>query len=141
MPRRFFKHVSLRYREKKEHPWYLKPFEYILAHPQQSIDHFVRGVQKIVRQTPQRMGGFQAMQIMLTGRQLRAGQARALGLVDQLVGPHGGPRWAARKAVLKGKKSRKPSWTARMTNSGPMRKFLAGQMRKKSMARAKWTPR
>ncbi len=33
MPRRFFKHVSLRYREKEVHPWYLKPFDYLLTHP------------------------------------------------------------------------------------------------------------
>ena len=34
MPRRFFKRVSTRFRENnKEHPWYLRPFEYILAHP------------------------------------------------------------------------------------------------------------
>lgn len=32
MPRRFFKRFSTGFLE-KEHPWYLKPFEYILAHP------------------------------------------------------------------------------------------------------------
>mgnify|MGYP003573621663 FL=1 len=34
------------------------------------------------------MGGFQALQLMLTTRMLRAPQARALGLVDELTGPH-----------------------------------------------------
>jgi len=33
MPRKFFKHVSLHYRKKKDHPWYLKPFDYLLSHP------------------------------------------------------------------------------------------------------------
>jgi uncharacterized protein (DUF2062 family) len=33
MPRRFFTRVSRRFRKKKDHPWYLRPFEYILAHP------------------------------------------------------------------------------------------------------------
>ena len=33
MPRKFFTRVSARYRKKKVHPWYLRPFEYILAHP------------------------------------------------------------------------------------------------------------
>ena len=36
MPRRFFSKVSRQYRVKNEngdHPWYLKPFDYALAHP------------------------------------------------------------------------------------------------------------
>jgi 3-hydroxyacyl-CoA dehydrogenase/enoyl-CoA hydratase/3-hydroxybutyryl-CoA epimerase len=86
--------------------------------------------------TTRQIGGFQAMQIMLTGRMLRAHQAKGLGLVDQLVGPHGGPRWAARSAVLKGRKSRGPGLVAKITNFGPVRKFLAGQMRKQTSAKA-----
>jgi 3-hydroxyacyl-CoA dehydrogenase/enoyl-CoA hydratase/3-hydroxybutyryl-CoA epimerase len=86
--------------------------------------------------TTRQIGGFQAMPIMLTGRMLRAHQARALGLVDQLVGPHGSPRWAARRAVLAGRRSRGPNWLAKLSNSGPARKFLAGQMRKQTAAKA-----
>jgi 3-hydroxyacyl-CoA dehydrogenase/enoyl-CoA hydratase/3-hydroxybutyryl-CoA epimerase len=86
--------------------------------------------------TTRLMGGFQAMQIMLTGRMLRAHQARGLGLVDQLVGPHGGLRWAARRAVLKGRKSRGPGLFAKLSNFGPVRKFLAGQMRKQTASKA-----
>jgi len=81
------------------------------------------------------MGGFQALQLMLTSRMLRAGQARALGLVDELVSPHSELRWAARRAVLKGRKSRGPGLIARLSNSGPARKFLAGQMRKQTSAK------
>lgn len=33
MPRKFFTQVSRRFRMKKDHPWYLRPFEYVLAHP------------------------------------------------------------------------------------------------------------
>ncbi|MEE8307405.1 MAG: DUF2062 domain-containing protein [Gammaproteobacteria bacterium] len=33
MPRRFFTNVSTRFKKKREHPWYLKPFDYVLAHP------------------------------------------------------------------------------------------------------------
>ena len=33
MPRRFFTQISRRYRHKQDHPWYLRPFDYILAHP------------------------------------------------------------------------------------------------------------
>jgi 3-hydroxyacyl-CoA dehydrogenase/enoyl-CoA hydratase/3-hydroxybutyryl-CoA epimerase len=86
--------------------------------------------------TTQLMGGFQAMQIMLTGRMLKAYQAKGLGLVDQLVGPHGGLRWAARRAVLKGRKSRRPGLLAKLSNIGPIRKFLAGQIRKQTAAKA-----
>jgi 3-hydroxyacyl-CoA dehydrogenase/enoyl-CoA hydratase/3-hydroxybutyryl-CoA epimerase len=86
---------------------------------------------------PQRIGGFQAMQIMLTGRMLRARQARAIGLVDQVVGAHGGLRWAGRRAVLAGRSSRKPGLVARMSNLGPARKLLAGQMRKQTGARVR----
>jgi 3-hydroxyacyl-CoA dehydrogenase/enoyl-CoA hydratase/3-hydroxybutyryl-CoA epimerase len=86
--------------------------------------------------TTRQIGGFQAMPIMLAGRMLRANQARAMGLVDQLVGPHGSPRWAARRAVLAGRKSRGPNWLAKLSNTTPARKFLAGQMRKKTAAKA-----
>ena len=82
------------------------------------------------------VGGYQAMQIMLTARMVKAPQAKAMGLVDQLVGPHGSLRWAARRAVLAGRKSRGPSWLARLSNKGPARKFLADQMRKQTAAKA-----
>lgn len=82
------------------------------------------------------MGGFQAMQLMLTSRMLRAYQAKSLGLVDQLIGPHGGLRWAGRNAVLKKRKSRKPGMIAKLTNFGPIRKFLAGQIRKQTASKA-----
>lgn len=32
MPRRFFQRFSVRFPE-NEHPWYLKPFDYVIAHP------------------------------------------------------------------------------------------------------------
>ena len=83
----------------------------------------------------QRLGGQKAMEIMLTGRMLRPGAARAIGLVDKLIGPHGEMRWAARRAVLKGMKSKKPGLTARLTNTGLARKTLAGVMRKKTASK------
>jgi 3-hydroxyacyl-CoA dehydrogenase/enoyl-CoA hydratase/3-hydroxybutyryl-CoA epimerase len=82
------------------------------------------------------VGGFQAMQLMLTGRMMRAGQARAIGLVDQLVSPYSELRWAARRAVLASRKSKRPGWLARMSNFGPIRGFLAGQMHKQTAAKA-----
>ncbi len=83
------------------------------------------------------MGGLKAMQIMLTGRMLRARAARGMGLIDQTVDQHGSLRWAARAAVLKKKKSRKPGLMARATTWTPVRKILAGQMRKQTAAKAR----
>ena len=89
--------------------------------------------------TTRLIGGLNAMPLMLSARMLRPGAARGMGLVDQLVGPHGSLRWAARKAVLKGRKSRGAGWIDRLSNKAPVRKFLAGQMRKKTAARARPT--
>jgi len=50
-------------------------------------------------------GPLQAMPSMLAGRMLRPSQARAAGIVDQLVPSHHELRWAARKAVLQKRKS------------------------------------
>ncbi len=33
MPRRFFSRLTRRFDPKKEYPWYLKPFEFLLTHP------------------------------------------------------------------------------------------------------------
>ncbi len=82
------------------------------------------------------IGGFQALQLMLTGRMLRAHQARSIGLVDQLVSPHAELRWAARRAVLNARKSRGAGFIAKLSNRTPVRKYLAGQMRKRTAAKA-----
>ncbi len=87
--------------------------------------------------TVRQVGGMKAMPYMLTARFLRAGQAKGMGVVDQLVGPHGSLRWAARKAVIKGRKSKGPGLTGKLSNFGPVRKLLAGQMRKQTAAKAK----
>lgn len=84
----------------------------------------------------QLLGGPKALELMLSSRMLSATQARALGLVDQLVGPHHELRWAARAAVLKGKKSHGPGPLAKLSNMTPARKMLAGMIRKKTAARA-----
>ena len=84
----------------------------------------------------QQAGAYNAMQLMLSTRNLRPGAARAMGLVDELVGPHGSLRWAARRAVKKGLKSRKPGQLKRLQNFGPVRSLMARQMRKQVAARA-----
>jgi len=87
--------------------------------------------------TVRQVGGLKAMPLMLSTRMLRPGPARAMGLVDKLVGPHSSMRWAARKAVLKGYRSKGPGVLAKLSNKGPVRKFLAGQMHKQTAAKAK----
>jgi len=84
----------------------------------------------------QQMGASNAMQIMLSSRNLRPKAARAMGLVDELVGPHGSLRWAARRAIKQGRKSKQPGQLTRLQNFGPVRTQLARMMRKKVAARA-----
>jgi 3-hydroxyacyl-CoA dehydrogenase/enoyl-CoA hydratase/3-hydroxybutyryl-CoA epimerase len=83
-----------------------------------------------------RCGPLKAMPLMLSSRNLRARQARSAGLVDQVVGRHASPRWAARRAVLKGLKNKGPGRLASVQNMAPLRGFLAGQMRKQTAAKA-----
>jgi len=85
----------------------------------------------------QAMGGIKAMEIMLTGRMLRARQARALGLIDQTVDIHGSLRWAARRAVQKKRKHQLKGMVNKLSTLGPARKFLAGQMRKQTSRKAR----
>ncbi len=86
--------------------------------------------------TPALLGGPKGLELMLSSRMVRARQAKALGLVDQLVGPHGSLRWAARNAVLQGRKSSKPGLIKQISNSGPVRRILAKIMRKQTASRA-----
>ena len=83
------------------------------------------------------IGGMKAMELMLTARQLSARKARAAGLVDEVVSRHESLYWAARRAVLSRKKSRGPSLLGKLSNLGPARSLLAGQMRKKTASKAK----
>jgi 3-hydroxyacyl-CoA dehydrogenase/enoyl-CoA hydratase/3-hydroxybutyryl-CoA epimerase len=59
-------------------------------------------------------GAGNAMQLMLSTRNLRPKAARAMGLVDELVGQHGSMRWAARRAIKQGRKSRQPGQLKRL---------------------------
>src|SRR5690606_7087003 len=82
------------------------------------------------------IGGLKAMELMLTARQVNARAARAIGLVDEVIGRHEELAWAARRAVLAGKRSRSPGFAARLTSLGPVRRVLASQMRKKTAQKA-----
>lgn len=86
--------------------------------------------------TTRLLGGPKALELMLSSRMVRASQAKAMGLVDQLVGPHGELRWAARAAILRNKKSRGPGLIARLSNLTPARRLVATLVRKQTAARA-----
>lgn len=82
-------------------------------------------------------GPVDAMQIMLTGKMLRAGQARAMGLVDKLVRHRDQLRWEARKAVLTGKRSAVAPWTKTAMANGLVRPMIAKRMREEVRKKAR----
>lgn len=83
------------------------------------------------------LGGQKAMELMLTGRMLSPRPARAMGLIDEVVDRHGSLRWAARRAVLKGRKNKGISKVDQLTLTLPARKALAKIMRKTVKAKAR----
>jgi 3-hydroxyacyl-CoA dehydrogenase/enoyl-CoA hydratase/3-hydroxybutyryl-CoA epimerase len=82
-------------------------------------------------------GPVDAMQIMLTGKLLKAGAARGMGLVDKLVRHRDQLRWEGRKAVLSRRKSKEAPFGKRMMAMGPLRSFTAKQMRKEVQKKAR----
>ncbi len=89
----------------------------------------LNGVARWLRQS----GPMNAMPNMLAGRMLRPAQARAAGIVDQLVPTHHELRWAARKAVLQKRKStRAGTYLAPVMMVEAARRYLANRMRKET---------
>jgi len=82
-------------------------------------------------------GPVDAMQIMLTGKMLRASQARRKGLVDKLVRHRDTLRWEARKAVLQNRKSVEAPFAKRAMALGPLRGYVANRMRAEAMKKAR----
>ena len=77
-------------------------------------------------------GPMDAMTAMLTGCMLRPAQAKAMGLIDQVVPTHHNLRWAARKAVLQKRRSKGAPWWKQTMLKQPVRGLLAKQMRAKT---------
>ncbi len=75
---------------------------------------------------------------MLTGRMLRPSQAKAAGIVDQIVPSHHELRWAARNAVIKDRHSKRaaPVW-APLMKLETARVYVAGRMRKETAEKAR----
>lgn len=84
----------------------------------------------------ERVGGMAGMQLMLTGRMLKAPAARSMGVIDELVDEFSSLHWAARRAVLKKRKPRKLSMVARLTNKQPARAVIARLLHKKTSEKA-----
>ncbi len=84
----------------------------------------------------ERVGGMQGMQLMLTGRMLKAPAARSLGVIDELVDEYSSLQWVARRAVLKKRKPRKLAMAARLSNHQPARAGLAKVLRSKTAEKA-----
>ncbi len=82
-------------------------------------------------------GPVDAMQIMLTGKMLRAKQARGLGLVDKLVRHRDNLRWEARKAVFQSRSSDGAPFIKRaVAMVPPVRRYVADQMRAEARKKA-----
>jgi 3-hydroxyacyl-CoA dehydrogenase / enoyl-CoA hydratase / 3-hydroxybutyryl-CoA epimerase len=82
-------------------------------------------------------GPIQGMQAMLTGKMLRPGAARGMGVVDQLVPSGIELPWTARKAVLQKRKSKGGSLFKRALRVSPARSYLAKRMREETEKKAR----
>jgi len=82
------------------------------------------------------LGGLPALELMLTGRALRARQARKLGLVDHAV-PERHLRRAARQLALEGGRPHRPDWKARLSNQALVRPLLAKVLHAKTARKAR----
>ncbi len=83
------------------------------------------GTARAIRQA----GAPAAMGVMLTGRMMSASAARGMGLVDQVVESRGALPWAARKAVLRKRKSKPAGLVQQLLNKWPARGLIAARMR------------
>jgi 3-hydroxyacyl-CoA dehydrogenase/enoyl-CoA hydratase/3-hydroxybutyryl-CoA epimerase len=91
------------------------------------------GTGRAIRQA----GPVDAMQIMLTGKMLRAGAARGMNLVDKLVRHRDMLRWEGRRAVLQKRKSTEASFVKKVMALGPVRGYVANKMREQAGKKAR----
>ncbi len=90
------------------------------------------GTARSIRQA----GALAAMPMMLAGSMVRAGAARAMGLVDELVPAASNLTWAARKAIERKRKSKPASGLKAWASKWPIRGFLANKMRAETAKKA-----
>jgi 3-hydroxyacyl-CoA dehydrogenase/enoyl-CoA hydratase/3-hydroxybutyryl-CoA epimerase len=82
-------------------------------------------------------GPVAAMQAMLTGRMIKAGAARGMGLVDKLVRHRDMLHWEARKAVQGKKRSTPAPLGQRIMAWGPIRAQIVKTMRAETSKKAR----
>ncbi len=91
------------------------------------------GTARAIRQA----GAPSAMQAMLSGKMLSASAARGMGFIDQLVDTRGALPWAARKAVLRNRKSKVAGFAMKLLSKWPARELLAKRMRSEVAKKAR----
>jgi 3-hydroxyacyl-CoA dehydrogenase/enoyl-CoA hydratase/3-hydroxybutyryl-CoA epimerase len=77
-----------------------------------------------------------AMQMMLTGKTLRADQARRAGFIDRLVFPADAEA-AARELIARQPKPRRASWMDRLLSAPPLRGFVRKKLEAEVRAKAR----
>ena len=88
----------------------------------------LNGSARWVRQS----GPLNSLPHMLTGRLLRPSQAKAAGIVDQIVPSHHELRWAARNAIVKKRQSKQASLVWKVMKLETARVYLTNRMRKET---------
>jgi len=83
-----------------------------------------------------RIGILQAMPLMLTGRNLLPRQAAKAGLIDRCV-PLRQLKTTALQTILEKPSKQKPAKYMQLLETSPIRKIIAGQMRKQVASKAK----
>jgi 3-hydroxyacyl-CoA dehydrogenase / enoyl-CoA hydratase / 3-hydroxybutyryl-CoA epimerase len=91
------------------------------------------GTARSIRQA----GAMAAMPMMLSGSMVRASAAKAMGLIDELVAAPSNLRWAARRAVLKKKRSPVAGGLKALASKWPARGMLANRMRTETAKKAR----
>ena len=81
------------------------------------------------------LGPLVAMDLMLTGKTIRADKARHIGLIDELV-PLTELRAAAKRLALSAPATHHPNLVNRLANLGWVRPFIASKMRKLAQRQA-----
>ncbi|VAW20156.1 Enoyl-CoA hydratase / Delta(3)-cis-delta(2)-trans-enoyl-CoA isomerase / 3-hydroxyacyl-CoA dehydrogenase / 3-hydroxybutyryl-CoA epimerase [hydrothermal vent metagenome] len=74
-------------------------------------------------------GPVPAMQMMLSARNLKAGAARRMNIVDKLVRHRDRLRWELRKAIIQKRRSKPAPLSKRIMAMGPLRGYVANKMR------------
>lgn len=91
------------------------------------------GTARSIRQA----GALAAMPAMLAGSMIRASAARGMGLVDELVDNASQLRWACRRAIDKGKRSKPVGGWKAMISRWPLRGRIAQRMRVETARKAR----